>query len=304
MHERLALSFREKIRLNPSKPTTFIGLDFGSTAIKIQTHSNDNPGFELKPCSNSVIISYQSDIADFRGRYFKFMSPKQTKVLFKNLKEKWTDRLSATNDEEPKNVVTTLTGFTQSLAIIYEDKITILLDEPSLSTEPTKKQKKILKKYLGEDGAKKKISTIMKLISLINNPEILAQLLGEPVDLSKVQFSTMLGVLYKTLSNDQNGPTVPLDDLFGFGIKNLTPKKAREMLYKLGIRESQMKISASRHIDSSSEHFYIRNDFAGELEAIKQLILQGSIAPDTIFVGLSSVGKIVVSALSSSANKR
>src|SRR3989338_8630656 len=195
MHERTVVHHQPKETVSQSPIRAIcIGFDFGSTAIKFEIHSNLNSDRQLKPVAHAHRhISYPSTTTNFGASEYRFMAPKQTDSLLLRLKKEHENNLGLTHEliasqsgqSDKPIVMTTLTGFTQSLAVIYEGKTAIIIDEPSLSTKPTAIQKIILEKYLGKKGAENKISTIMKLISLINNPEILTQLFGEPVELSR-----------------------------------------------------------------------------------------------------------------------
>jgi hypothetical protein len=302
MQERHPHSHFEK--LNPNQPETrSISADIGSTVIKVGRYLII-PGQLDKPTTSSLIpgsdrkISYRTQTLEYgsKKKKFRYMDTEQTNNLLSELKTAWEasfkeDQQIYKNQSLP---ITTLTGFTQSLAVIYKDKTVVLLDEPSLITRPTPDQMSVLsnENYWGADASKKQINSIIKLLSLKNHPQILKKLFGDDVEFKDLKFSSMLGLIKQFLKGNDSQHSFPLGDLLGFGSKVLTRDQAISMLHELGINDDQINIDESLLDDGGDiGKFYTINDFAGELKVIEKLIETNQIPRWSYFIGLSSVGK-------------
>lgn len=302
--------FRELLANQPHK-FYVAAIDIGSTSIKgglmflkygntgPDTSSNltqvDNTGFRLNYSFTQV---YHDE------KPFKFMSSDQTQELLSKLRQGWQIAYdTASNLGADAMVSTALTGFTQSLAVRYKDKTIILLDEPSLITKPTDVQIDTLKKYIGEDGIRKEISSIIKLLSLKNHPYLIKKIFGEEAHFSRLRFSTMLGALTSEITGVDTHFNIPLADLNGFGKKDFTLSEAQEMLRQLGFQNSQITIDSSRFSRENHGNIFVINDFEAEISLIDELRKNEKIKSNAIVIGLSSVGKIVISSKSSARFK-
>jgi hypothetical protein len=290
---------RELIADEPQK-SYFAAFDIGSTGIKsdlILLSYGGEKSYLYRIDGNSSRINYDVTEGSIDGRKFKYMSPDQTKNLLSKLKGNWHKLYEGSAKElaDTETIATTLTGFTQSLAVKYIDQTVILLDEPSLITKPNYAQIRTLEKYLGEDGAKKEISTIIKLLSLKNHPYLLEKLFGRSVDFSQLKFSTMLGALTSEIAGDNKHFSIPLTDLHGFGKKNFTFEEAEQMLNDLGFDNSQILINPSKFSREQHGNIFVINDFEAEISIINELRKSRKINNNAIVIGLSSVGKIVIS---------
>lgn len=267
-----------------------LSIDFGSTQTKF------DPNFETRGQKSRFDFKPNTDTIESRYGNFRLLRQEKIDQLFVTLRTSIKDFYEDTEDDDYERFIT-ITGFTNSLALVYRDEngkdhYAVLLDEPSLSTDLNENQKKILEKY-GIDH-NKKITSLQKILALKNHPEILESIFGEKIDFSQLRFSTMFGLINWEL-NGKNPQKleIPYADLVGFGKKDITPEKLRELLKELGISESQFKIGGSYFEQTLEGITFAVNDFESELRLIAKLRETNVVDKEGIIIGFDSVGKII-----------
>ncbi|MCX7956167.1 MAG: hypothetical protein N2593_03655 [Patescibacteria group bacterium] len=295
----------EKEKPQIKLPTNAVSIDLGSTQTKIGS-TLDNRGekkrLDFKPNTETLKYSSNQDQdkqQEKKTQEFRIIRRETIDQLIQKIRN--SVRIFYEDTEADKTFkFITLTGFTNSLALVYEKgkdekDYVVLLDEPSLTPDLlTDEQKKLLERYgISSD---KKISSLQKLIAIINNPKLLKTIFGKDVTIDQIKISTMAGLISWHL-NGQNPQrlTIPYADLVGFGKKDISPDEAEEILKELGLKEDQFKIGRSYFEDTLEGQLYIINDFESELEYISSLRKNGNIGKDDIVIGFDSVGKIVFS---------
>lgn len=159
-------------------------------------------------------------------------------------------------------------GFTNSIALKLEgnDKVIIILDEPSLKMgELTDEQKNILSRYGLDPENIKPASSLAKLLRIINDKDYV-KWLGEQffdqlnLTVDQLQINTMLGVMA-----DPDLDKIPLADMYGFSTKrDLNQQQTEKMLARL-VESAGIGAIEFIEIDSMGENrVAIKNDFVAE----------------------------------------
>lgn len=286
-----------------TKKSYVIAIDFGSSNIKVGSRTFETSTGKPDKFSNKTFGRYQNNLgstyrtskgtASDKSLYSYLSIDLRKKNIFSDVKERWQETHDvASSQTDCTEVITAMTGLTNSLVARYEDKIIVLLDEPSLRGKLTDEQTRILNEIIGEKGAQKQ-STVRKLLALKNDPKLVKKLFGNQVSFADLQFSTVLGAL-KSIITDDKSFVVPFDDLKGFGRKDLTVQEVQKMMQDLKIDKKQISFYESKYAKApNGEIIYTVNDFSGEAAVISELRKNGEIIKNSIVVGLDSVVKIV-----------
>lgn len=276
-------------------PISVFSIDLGSTLTKTDPNPinrGSESRIDFKPKTEEIKIENYK---------FRILTGKKYEEFITNIKQSITEFREDTEDDRIIRL-TTITGFTNSLAIVYNDpenpnkqKVTVLLDDPSLTPDLNEEQKEILKKY--NIPIDKKATTLMKLLALKNNPQLVKALFGEGTNFEDLRFSTMIGaIIWELKGRQMQNLSVPFDDLKGFGRKDITLEETMQLLEELGINNSQitrMKIDNSYFTQTFEGIVFSINDFTSEMKFIDQLLIHNKIPQNSVIFGLDSVGKII-----------
>ncbi len=276
-------------------PISVFSIDLGSTLTKTDPNPI-NRGSESR-------INFKPKTEEIKIENYKFriLTGKKYEEFITNIKKSITEFREDTEDDRMIRL-TTITGFTNSLAVVYNDpenpnkqKVTVLLDDPSLTPDLNEKQKEILQKY--NIPIDKKATTLMKLLALKNDPQLVKALFGERTNFEDLRFSTMIGaIIWELKGRQMQNLSVPFDDLKGLGKKDMTLEESMRLLEELGINDSQikrMKIDNSYFAQTFEGIVFAINDFTSEMKFIDQLLIHNKIPQNSIIFGLDSVGKII-----------
>jgi len=297
---------KNKERRIPIQDLLFATIDCGSTSIKIKAETvlqgvledsnQDSPwiGYQDKK-STGLLVEEDAESNQFKHP-FTYISHSNLEHVLSNISDGYKQIV---DQADGMKVITVLTGFTNSLAIRYQGKTALLLDDPSLEGAMTPLQRTILDKTFTD--WQDKPSSLKKLLAIKNHPELLTELFAGEIDASApivfadIQFSTMLGVVAEKLSESPEGFVVPLDDIRGFGNKGLTPEQASLLMAELGIGPTQIRFQKSRFLPSYKEGLIFQiPDLTAEVIALdSQRRIKGGIEKNATIVGLDTIGKII-----------
>lgn len=209
-----------------------------------------------------------------------------------------------------------LTGFTNSLSVSGRDdqgkeRRFVLLDEPSLRTDLTPEQRRIISKYmdhpekLDEQGLKI-ASTLMKICAFMNHTEELTEkLFHRKIPFSNLRFSTMQGLVTDSIVNRQN-PSFMISDAvpaggdrrsWGGGTGVMSEEIIENMVRELGINADQVHflekamLTYYKNLREETKIYTVQDNDAN-LWLISQLMERGRMADDVDVVEGDSVAKI------------
>lgn len=119
---------------------SILSIDFGSTQTKF------DPNFETRGQKSRFDFKPNTDTIESQYGNFRLLKQEKINQLFTTLRTSIKDFYEDTEDDGYERFIT-ITGFTNSLAIVYKgedgkDHYAVLLDEPSLSTNLDENQKK------------------------------------------------------------------------------------------------------------------------------------------------------------------
>lgn len=292
-----------------------LGIDAGST--------NWKTFYWKKGDSMCLPDASGGDTSKFRNFHFQklpriepFTGLPPFKVVNGNVLEDVVERVREMESMNGLADLYVLTGFSNSLAVTYEDggkspKTRILLDEPSARTELTPRQYAAIwhtmpdKKLFAREGLKI-TSSLMKLAFLQNHPEVIKKWFGEGVNWSDLKFSTMRGLLTKMLITRRD-PTnrvpyiVPAggDDrsFAGGNSGNKDNISVKVLLRSFGVGERQLDLLPSQMImhalpQGGEIRIFNVQDFEANLWLTDKLIKRGQLPAHADFIEVDSVVKI------------
>jgi hypothetical protein len=305
-------SSKYAVKINPDN-LDIITVDCGSTSTKLKLHHYTRAaGIST---AEDKIYSRDSRHTEYRIRdgknEFNFKSITDANLV--RMLALIDDRIAAVKNTLNHPPLLVVTGFTNSLAVRYTDGATktikniILLDEPSLKSDFTPTQKDIYFKYLNTRDIKPK-STIMKLITLYNHPNIIRSIFGDTATFNDLTFGTMLGTVTEKLSGDVSEFGMPIDDIRGLGNNGLDMGTAYRMLVEMiygsltPVNEDRtrriLRIHPEHFVSSAKAIIMEVNDFTAETRLIRDRIDQDKTSPNqipenSIILALDTVGKII-----------
>ncbi len=282
--------------LPPSKELTppsitILAIDIGSTSIKIEIWRYANGNFQL--------IADQRPWIDYDPEIVELDNHDQIKILRQSALDKIIaaieNKAALCKDQLNSSLfLNAVTGFNHSLVLSYQGENAVILDDPTPAVIPTKSQLDILNNYLDQEQINllsEKPSTLGKIIYLLNHPEIIKQLFGrEELNLTDLQFSTMRGLIAKTITG-RTQLSVPQSEIRSFANWQGGQQQLKQMLIELGLQTGQIHFESSNFISAPNGHAFDCGDFEGEQQSCLFVLEQQNTDPKTIFVALDTVGK-------------
>ncbi len=265
-----------------------LGIDLGSTQIKF--------GLQETVTIPSCQTDYSSEICEFDGKKFKVIRGESLEELIKHIKQNYQKQREALEelrtDELP--ILLTITGLTNSLYVESKGKRALILDDPSLTCELTEDQKRIIARYLGipAEEVEKKIekTTLTKMLSLKNNPDLVRDIFGQDVNFENLRFSTFIGMVVHHIFATNN-LTIPQADFGAFGKKDFNYEELSRLLEDLGL-SNYIVLEKSPFIQTLEGIVFTINDFQGEADII-YLARNELIPENSPVIAFDSVAKIL-----------
>jgi hypothetical protein len=224
--------------------------------------------------------------------------------LFAKISEQASFLLSETDISlEDLNAIV-LTGFTNSLAVCYNGRTLVILDEPSLQTELSDQERAIVAQahgVFGESASSYEIkaqSSLMKLLALRAHPEIVEAMFGDGVTFSDLSFNTMLGLVAGAF-REGGFSEIPFPDMRAFtGNNHVDSEVTCRMLAFLGFSSEQISFMPDFQHLVLAEHppYFFVNDFGAEKQHLTRLWEHGILLENDVIISTDSVGKIISAA--------
>lgn len=203
-----------------------------------------------------------------------------------------------------------LTGLANSLTVSYTEidektkmkktERRIILDVPSLETKLSEEQDEILDRFIPNYKGLKPSTSLMKILALKNEPDLVKYLFNREISFEKLEFNSPLGLVAETLSGGKT-KGVPLADLKDFaGTLGKSVDEVKGLLQDLGISSHQIDFLTTNNVNIDGINFYTVGDLDANTFLFNSLIEQGKIDNNNIFIELDTVGKIIWSAESES----
>lgn len=281
-----------KETLMKSDTCQLLVIDFGSTSIKTARFSVSADGI-LKDTQEGEWIDYSPDTEHTsEGLAFHLLTPEHVNELLHKLHTQITALIQ--HEQSPDNPVLVVSGLTNTLAITHKGNTALLLDDPSLTTHLSREEEIIISRTCGKAGLRS-ASSLMKLISLKNNPDILTKIFdsGTPIAWKDVTYSTLLSLITGFITHTQQRYTIPFDDVRAFGSRSLQSRQTLALLDALGILPPKCAVAPSRIVKTSYGTVYQINDFQAEASLISRLFEIGLIPQTAIVLSLDTVGKMM-----------
>ncbi len=265
-----------------------LGIDLGSTQIKFGLQET----ITIPPCQTD----YSSEICKFDGKKFKVIKGESLEELIKHIKQNYQEQREALEELRTDQLtILTITGLTNSLYVEYENKGTLILDDPSLTCELNEDQKKVIAEYLGipAEEVEKKIekTTLMKMLSLKNNPDLVQGIFDQGVNFENLRFSTFIGMVVNKIFRTDN-LTIPQADFGAFGKKDANYQQLEKLLGDLGLLEN-VRLEKSPFIQTLEGIVFTINDFQGEANIVNLARNANLITNNSPVIAFDSVAKIL-----------
>ncbi len=292
----------------PVPQSRITAIDIGSTSVKVEVWEYTNNQWSQKDLNQSQFngsaedrfwSDYRTEIFEYQGQKFRCLRGSDLENLLSMIRLVVNRQLQI----QPKQKqILTLTGFTNSLALVHQGEMVVLLDEPSPTTEYQGKQEEIVTRYLGVEAAEKipqAASSLTKYLFLVNNSGVLNELFGHRIDAKELEFSSMLGVLRQYIL-DLPFYSIPQTDLGGFGAQRVVRTSAMLSAFETDFKVPDFDAPQSFYDDQERDiRIDAITDFEAEVNVIKLLVAEGIIGPHASVTSTDSVGKIVGPGLNS-----